>query len=56
MLKVAPYMVNSIFESLAKVRSLLNGEFDSFDGFDSLDGESVRSMSPPTAMIKGSRR
>jgi hypothetical protein len=50
MLKVAPYLVKSIFESLAKVRSVPNGEFDS------LDGESVRSMSPATAMIKGSRR
>jgi hypothetical protein len=50
MLKVVPYMVKSIFESLAKVRSVPNGEFDS------LDGEPVRSMSPATAMIKGSRR
>jgi hypothetical protein len=45
-LKVAPQMVKSIFESLAKVRSGPNGEFES------LDGESVRSMSPATAMIK----
>ena len=36
MLKVAPQMVKSIFESLAKVRSGPNGEFES------LDGESVR--------------
>jgi hypothetical protein len=46
MLKVTPQMVESILESLAKVRSGPNGEFES------LYGESVRSMSPATTMIR----